>query len=225
MIQHHYNLVQGTDEWLKARRGILTASEMKKIITPSHLKVAENDTSRQHAYELAAHRVCDVLEPSFTSDDMIRGTMHEVYARRGYEERYAPVTQCGFITNDDCGFIIGYSPDGLVGDDGLIEVKCPRAKTQFETIIYNAMPKEHMLQVQTGMFVSGRKWCDFISFFGGMPLFVQRIERDEAIIGKIIEAAAVFNGRVELAVIEFRNRVEQFKFPMTDPVPAEEIFV
>ena len=119
-IKYHTDLIQGSDEWLQARCGLLTASEMKLIVTPT-LKIANNDKERSHLYELLAQRITQYVEPHYISDDMLRGHEDEVDARILYNDNYAPVTDMGFITNSKWGFTIGYSPDGLVGDDGLIE--------------------------------------------------------------------------------------------------------
>src|SRR6185503_2135159 len=121
-IRYHPELIQGSDEWLAARCGMLTASEMKLIITPS-LKAASNDKERSHLFELMAQRVTGYVEPAYVSDDMLRGMADEVEARILYAKHYAPVTDMGFITNDRWGFTIGCSPDGLIGNDGMLECK------------------------------------------------------------------------------------------------------
>ena len=170
----HDDVIQGTDEWLDLRRGILTASEMKKIITPKKLVLSSGAIS--HIHELSAQRISGYTEPAYISDDMMRGSIDEEYARKAYEEhKGVSVGTCGFITNDDFGFTIGYSPDGLVGDHGLIEIKSRRQKYQIETVLSGGVPEEYMLQIQTGLIVSGRAWCDFVSFSGGLPLYVFRV--------------------------------------------------
>jgi hypothetical protein len=118
-IRHFPNLIQGSEEWLAERCGLLTASEMKLILTPT-LKIAANDKERAHLYELLAQRITGYVEPHYVSDDMLRGQLDEVEARNIYAKNYAPVTDIGFITNNKWGFTIGYSPDGLIGDDGLL---------------------------------------------------------------------------------------------------------
>lgn len=195
MIKYHENLTQGSDEWLAARCGLLTASKMKLILTPT-LKIASNDDERKHLYELLAQRVTRYIEPSYVSDDMLRGRDDEPDAIIKYSETYSPVREMGFITNDEWGFTIGYSPDGLVGEDGLVEAKSRRQRFQVETIIKNAMPKEYVLQVQTGLLVSGRKWCDFITYCGGMHMLTLRIYPDSEVQEAIIEAATAFEMRL-----------------------------
>ena len=203
MIKHHPELIQGSDEWLAARCGILTASEMKLIVTPT-LKPANNEKERAHLYELLAQRVTGYVEPHYINDDMLRGHEDEVSAKIVYGERYAPVEDVGFITNDEWGFIIGYSPDGLVGDDGLIECKSRRQKFQIETIICGEIPMDYMIQVQTGMLVSGRRWVDFISYSGGMHMATIRVHRDQAIQESIVSAARAFEERLALRLGQYR---------------------
>jgi len=198
----HPELIQGSDEWLAARCGLITASEMKHLLTVKTLKVSDNDKTRQHVWELLFQRETGYVEPQYVSDDMLRGQEDEFYARQLYAEHCAPVSEVGFITNDQWGFTIGYSPDGLVGDDGLIEVKSRRGKYQIQTIAENAVPEEYVLQLQTGLLVTGRKWIDFISYSGGLPMFVKRVEPDPLIQGAIIAAATAF----ELKLAEWRRK-------------------
>src|SRR4051812_27927661 len=112
MITYHRNVFQGSDEWFALRKGVLTASEMKLVVTPT-LKVADNEKTRAHLYELLAQRITDYVEPCYVSDDMLRGYEDEVYAREAYRQHYSPVEEVGFVTNDKWGFTLGYSPDFL----------------------------------------------------------------------------------------------------------------
>lgn len=202
-VKFHRDLIQGSDEWLQQRCGLLTASEMKLIITPT-LKVADNDKTRAHVFELLFQRLTGFVEPQYVSDAMLRGQEDEIYARAAYEEHFAPVQQVGFITNDQWGFTIGYSPDGLVGDDGLIECKSRAGKYQVQTIATNEVPAEYMIQLQTGLLVTGRKWIDFISYSGGLPMFVKRVEPDLLMQGAILAAATAFEAKVAEQEREYR---------------------
>lgn len=177
------------------RLGLLTASEMKHIITPT-LKIASNDKTRMHLYELLAQRISQYVEPQYISDDMLRGKAEEIEACAIYHQNYAKVDLCGFITNDRWGFTIGYSPDGLVGDDGLIEIKSRCQKYQIQTITDNAPPPEYLMQLQTGLLVSERKWIDFISYSNGLPMLTLRVYPDEVVQTAIIEAAANFEAGI-----------------------------
>lgn len=221
MIEYYKELIQGSEEWLEARRGILTASEMKLIITPANLKPASNDKERAHVYELAAQRISGFVEPHYISEDMMRGNDDEVYARALYADKYAPVTEMGFMTNDKWGFKIGYSPDGLVGDDGLIECKSRRQRFQIETIVKQEIPTEYVIQLQTGLLVSERKWIDFISYSGGLPMFVQRVYPDPIVQEAIVLAAIAFNYRVVDNVERYNEHAS--KYHMTERTIEKEI--
>ena len=199
---------QGSEEWFAARCGVLTASEMKKVITSKTLSFANNDKCRQHVYELAAQRITGYVEPMYVSDDMIRGHFDEDLAKELYNENYAEVREVGFITNDKFGFTLGFSPDGLVGDDGLIEIKSRRQKYQAEIIMNMKVDVEHMIQVQTGMLVSERKWCDYISYCGGMPMVTIRVMPDEKIQSAIIDAARHFHAQVADKIFTYEKRLK-----------------
>ena len=208
MIKYYHDIEQGSDEWLAVRQGILTASEMLLILTPT-MRTASNDKERAHLFELLGQRITGYTEPHYISDDMLRGHEDEIEARIRYAEHFAPVTECGFVTNDDHGVVIGYSPDGLVGDDGLIECKSRRQKFQIETILADEVPAEYLLQCQTGLLVTGRKWLDFVSYCGGLPMFVKRVWPCQEIQHAIIAAASAFEQRLAAAQArydEWRNR-------------------
>lgn len=187
----HKHLDQGSGEWYALRCGMLTASNMDLILTPT-LKVAKNDKSRAHVFEILGQKITKNTEPQYISHDMLRGHEDEVTAKIIYAEKYAPVEDIGFITNDKWGFTLGFSPDGLVGADGFIECKSRLQKFQVETILSGLMPDDFSLQVQTGLLVSERKWSDFISYCGGMPMMTVRVYPNEEIQTRIIEAARSF---------------------------------
>ena len=198
-VTYHPNLIQGSDEWMATRCGMLTASEMKLILTPT-LKMANNDKTRAHVFELLFQRMTGYVEPQYVSDAMLRGQEDEIYARAAYSEHFEPVAEVGFITNAQWGFTLGYSPDGCIGADGLVEIKSRCGKYQVQTIAEDAVPDEYMIQLQTGLLVSGRKWIDFISYCGGLPMFVKRVEPDPEIQDAIVAAATAFE--VKLAEME-----------------------
>ena len=208
MIRYYNDIEQGGEEWLALRRGILTASEMRLILTPT-MRTASNDKERAHMFEILGQRITGYTEPHYISDDMLRGHEDEIESRIRYAEHFYPVTECGFVTRDMGGFVIGYSPDGLVGDDGLIECKSRRQKYQIETILADEVPAEYLLQIQTGLLVTGRKWLDFVSYCGGMPMFVKRVWTSPEIHRAILDAALAFEQRLAAAQTrydEWRNR-------------------
>lgn len=219
-------LDQGTPEWHDARRGLVTASTVGRLITtrtrtaieygcqecsafpfapcvgkrdgapiktahpsradaarldtsPAQLVPADTEDARSLTWLLVAERITGWTDPTFTTDDMWRGHEIEPIARDAYAEHTGrDVAEVGFMVLEREGFRLGYSPDGLVGYDGLIEVKAPRAKTHLRTILSGEVPEQHMPQIQAGLLVSGRAWCDFISYCGGMPMFTRRVKPD-----------------------------------------------
>lgn len=223
-VKFHRDLIQGSDEWLQQRCGLLTASEMKHVITPT-LKVADNDKTRAHLYELLAQRITGYVEPHYVSDDMIRGHDEEIEARALYAQHHAPVEEVGFVTNDKWGFTIGYSPDGLVGADGLIECKSRRQKYQVQTIVEflanDAPVPDFLIQVQTGLLVTERKWCDLVSYCGGLPMAPIRVWADpvmhaaieagaRAFETKLAEKRAIYDATIAArGLIPTERRVEQ----------------
>ena len=202
-ITYHTDVVQGSEKWLALRRGRLTASEMKLIITPT-LKVASNEKERAHLWELLAQRITGYTEPHYISDDMLRGQEDEIEARALYDRHYGTVAPVGFITREFDGFTLGYSPDGLVGDDGLIECKSRLHKLQTETIVNMALPADYLMQVHTGLLVSGRDWCDFVSYCGGMPMVTIRVYPDPVVQEAILYAAAGFEERLAEKMAAYR---------------------
>lgn len=220
---HIYNdIEQGSDEWHALRRGIITASVVGQFITPKTIKPAANDISRGLTMSLVAERITGYTEPVFVSADMERGNFDEPIARDLYSEHYAPAWEIGFMIRDDFGFPIGYSPDGIVGNDGLIEIKSRRQKKHLATILADEVPLENMAQIQCGLLVSGREWCDYVSFSGGMPLWTKRVTPDQKWHTAIIEAVTEF----EMSANEMMTRYAESTagLPMTERIsPFEDM--
>lgn len=209
-IKYHEDIVQGSDEWFQLRCGILTASEMKNVINKNFEAVKptkreiEEGKEITHLYEMLAQRITRHVEPSYVNDDMLRGSEDEDWALIEYNNHYAPVQRMGFITNDKWGFTLGFSPDGLVGDDGFVECKSRKQKYQVKTILeYGTVPEEYIIQIHTGMMVSERKWCDFISYSNGMLMPVMRVHEDKEAQKAIAEVAADFEGRLQKKLEEY----------------------
>jgi len=184
-------LDQGSPEWLAARCGLLTASVIGKLITPT-LKVASNETSRGVVETLVAERITQYVEFVYPNSDMQRGSLDEPYARDLYSEQHAPVTEIGFATRTFNGRKLGASPDGLVGEVGGIEIKSRKAKVHLRTILTDKVPAENMAQIQTCMLVLDRQWWDYVSYSGGWPLHVIRVHPDPAWQDVIIDALYQF---------------------------------
>ena len=212
-ITYHKDLVQGSEEWLAARCGLLTASEMHLIVTPT-LKPASNDKERSHLYELLAQRITGYVEPRYISDDMLRGMDEEITALDLYSKHHSKIDRVGFITNDKWGFTIGYSPDAVVGKEGLVECKSRRQKYQIQTIVDGVVPPEYMIQIQTGLLVSEREWLDFISYSGGLPMFAMRCYPMPEYQDAIVKAATAFEARLAI-------NLETYMKASQDYIPTE----
>lgn len=224
-ITYHRDLIQGSDEWHAARCGLLTASEMSRILTPGR-KLANNAGSRTHMFELLAQRITGYVEPTYIGDDMLRGREDEAMAASIYCDKEANAEAVGFITNDKWGFTLGYSPDAIVGEAGLIEVKSRRQKYQVQTILEHlatggeSIPDEYDIQVQTGLMVSERQWCDFISYCGGMPMVIIRVYPDEELQEAIVAAATDFEARLADAMRDYGDALA--KWPRKYPTERTE---
>lgn len=187
---------QGTPEWADLRRGMVTASTVGQLITPKTVKPANNDISRGLTTSLTAERITGHTEPTYVSDDMWRGIEDEPVVRALYAEHYTPVREVGFMVRYLGSWAstakIGYSPDGVVGEDGLIEIKSRRQKKHLATILADEVPPENMAQLQCGLLVSDRGWIDYVSYCSGMPLWVKRVEPDERWFDAITDAVEAF---------------------------------
>lgn len=205
-VQIHCDFDQGSERWLQARCGLLTASEFDRILTPT-LKIAANAKERAHLWELAAQRITRYVEPHYLSDAMLRGQGDEILARALYSEKFAPVQQCGFVTNNTWGFTLGCSPDGLVGDEGMIEAKSRGQRFQIQTIVEyfedGTTPDDFTLQTQGELLVAKRKWIDLVSYSGGLPMIPMRIEVIQNVHDAILEAAAKFESRINEVVATY----------------------
>ena len=207
-------LEQGSESWLAARCGLLTASTIGRLITPTTLKVADNETSRGLTLQLAAERITGHVDFVYPTADMQRGTDDEPFARDAYAANFAPVEPVGFMVRETGGYKIGYSPDGLVGADGLIEIKSRRPKEHLKTVLKGLPPLENVAQLQAGLLVSGREWIDYVSFSAGLPLWVKRVYPDQRWTGAIHAAAETFE-------INVTNIVNNFT-TATNGLPATE---
>ena len=215
------DLEQGTEEWADQRRGMVTASVVGKLITPSTLKVASNDESRGLTRLLVAERITGYTDPTYQSADMFRGVIEEPRARDTYSGHRAEAVECGFMVRDDWGFEIGYSPDGLVGDDGLIEVKAPRQKEHLRTILADEVPAWYMPQLQCGLLVSGRAWIDYVSFCGGLPMYVKRVHPDPRWHAVIVAAVEQFETTAAEMVAAYQQATKGL--PMTERLVEMEM--
>lgn len=183
---------QGSDEWFAARIGKVTASRVADIIAKT--KSGYSASRDNYMAQLVCERLTNQKAESFTNAAMQHGTETEPLARAAYEAlKDVLVDEVGFVPHPSIK-MAGASPDGLVGDDGLLEIKCPNTATHIDTLLNQSVPTKYFTQMQFQMACTGRKWCDFVSFDNRLPeelqLFVKRVPRDDVYI-KIMEAEIV----------------------------------
>ena len=212
------DMEQRSDAWYAARCGLVTASAVGKLLTPT-LRVADNDTSRGVIAGLVAERITGTVDPTRMNDDMWRGVEHEPYARDTYSGHYQQAVECGFMRYDGDGWSLGLSPDGLVADEGGIEIKCPRAKGHIATILADEVPAYYMPQIQAALLVSGRKWWDYVSFCAGLPLYVKRVYPDPEWHDAIRAACQHFETTAARMVADYQGAVAGL--PMTERIELE----
>ena len=199
-------LEQGSAEWLQARAGILTASTIGQLITAKTIKPAMNDRSRGLCQTLIAERITGHVEPVHPNRAMTRGTLLEPEARRIYAEQTGQdVTEIGFARLDTDTYTLGSSPDGLAGEAGGIEIKSPSAKVHVSTVLSGVIPDYNRAQVQAFLHVTGREWCDFISYYPGEPLFIIRDYPDQRWQNTIQSAAEQFEETARNAVTRYKT--------------------
>lgn len=181
---------QGSQEWLALRLGIATASELDCLLVSGKGEAGFGVAAFTYMDQLIGERITEeAAELPFQTRATIRGHELEQVARGLYESRESVKTkQVGIILNHG----IGYSPDALVGDNGLTEIKTKLPKFQIGVILSGEVPKEHVAQCQGGLWAAEREWLDFISYWPGIPLFVKRMYRDEAMIRKLSERVKTF---------------------------------
>ena len=167
-------LEQRSPEWFKARSGIPTASEFNTIITTDGKPSKQR---QKYMYALVGERLGGIVDESYQSFAMLQGIEKEKEARALYQLIVEPVEEVGFCLSD-CGRF-GCSPDGLVGDNGAVEIKCPLIYTHVGYLIENDLPADYYTQVQGQLLVTGRKWCDFVSYFPGLKPLIIRETPDE----------------------------------------------
>ena len=200
----HTDIIQGTPEWFDIKRGKISASHMSDVLSKG-----KGVTRRNYLTKLVVERLTGKTEETFCSNDMQNGIDREEAARLCYEfEKGVTVDQVGFIDHADIENY-GCSPDGLVGEDGMTEIKSPKAATHIEYLRGGVVPSTYIKQMQSQMDVADRKYNDFISYCPDMPtnlqLFVCRLERDDEMIGLIRLEAITLNKEVEATIAELKQ--------------------
>lgn len=201
-------LIQGSDEWLASRLGRITASRMADLMAKT--KTGWGASRANYAAELLCERLTRSAAPRFINDAMRWGTDQEPYARQAYSERQGcDVFEVGFIAHPEIERA-GASPDGYVGNDGLVEFKAPNTATHLDTLLSEMIPERYILQMQFQMAVTGRQWCDFCSFDPRCPehlqMFIKRIPRDHGLILDLEGEVASFDREIEDRIAALNRR-------------------
>lgn len=196
---------QGSPEWFAARAGIATASCFSDVLAT--IKTGEAAVRRNYRAKLVVERLTGRCVSGFTTAAMQQGTEREPLARAAYESRTgAFVDEVGFMRHDE--FDCGGSPDGLIDEDGLLEIKCPELANHLAYLRLKAEPPEYTAQIQGNLWISGRQWADFVSWNPDFPehlqLVVRRIPRDEKAIASLAFAIPLFMNEVKAEEAEVR---------------------
>ena len=198
------NMEQRSAEWYAVRLGKVTGSQVSAVL-------AKRDSATRANYlsELVVERLTGQQAEFFMNDAMQHGIDTEPQARMAYEaHKGVLVDEIGFV-NHAAISNFGCSPDGLVGLDGLIEIKCPNSKTHIETLLSKKAPTKYIPQMMAQMACTGRKWCDFVSFDPRLPedlqLFVVRVDRDDQYIANLEKEVSAFLAEVDETLIKLKG--------------------
>ena len=188
------NHTQGSDEWLQSRLGKPTASNFGKLITPTGKPSA---SAEGYINELIAQRITGELPEFYTNSAMERGNELEPAAKALYEFTYGvEVSEVGLCLHDE--FECGASPDGLVGDDGGLEIKCPLPHNHIAYLRAGEAPGKYIPQIQGCLWITGREWWDFMSYHPAMEDLIVRVYRDDEYIKKLADAVIRAVDQIEI---------------------------
>jgi len=201
---------QRSEAWFESRRGKVTASRVADVVAKT--KSGYSASRANYMAQLVVERMTNKQAESYSNAAMEWGNEQEPLARAAYEaEVDVLVEEVGMIDHPKVE-MSGASPDGLVGDDGLVEIKCPTTATHIDTLMGEQAPKKYYDQMQWQMACTGRKWCDFVSFDPRMPeglqLFVKRVERDDEYIAMLESEVATFLQEVSDKVNKLKSLME-----------------
>jgi putative phage-type endonuclease len=187
---------QRSEEWFQARLGKVTASRVADVL--AKIKSGESASRRNYKIQLVSERLTGEKQETYINQAMQDGIDREFYARERYVQQHGEVEEVGFIQHPTLE--AGASPDGLVGDDGLIEIKCPLGTTHTETLMTQEVPSKYIPQIQFQLLCTGRKWCDFISY---NPMFPEHLQ----LFVKRVDADPVYQKELEVEVGKFLDEV------------------
>jgi len=201
-------IIQGTTEWKQLRLGKVTASRISDVMSKG--KNGESASRKNYRTELVVQRLTGEPGESFTNSAMLHGVDNEPFARAAYEAATSYcVMQVPFVNHLTISNF-GCSPDGMISTNGLIEIKCPNSTTHIEYLLDGKPPTKYVPQMQCQMAVTGRKWCDFVSYDPRLPedlqLFVVRLERDDEYIKAMEEEVTKFLEEVETMYKQLKEK-------------------
>lgn len=201
-------VIQNSPEWFALRCGKVTASRVADLVAKT--KTGWGASRANYAAELIAERLTGVVAESYTNAAMQRGQETEPDARATYEfMNDIEVIEIGFAPHPTIQ-MAGASPDGLVGADGLVEIKCPNTATHIDTLLGQSVPGKYITQMQFQLACTGRAWCDFVSFDPRLPeemrLFVQRVQRDDKAIAEMEGHVREFLAEIDAKVSALTER-------------------
>jgi putative phage-type endonuclease len=198
---------QGSEEWFTIRIGKVTASRVADIIAKT--KTGYSASRDNYMAQLVCERLTGQKGESFTNAAMQHGTDTEPLARAAYEAlRDVLVDEVGFVPHPSI-IMAGASPDGLVSEDGLLEIKCPNTATHIETLLSQSVPGKYFTQMQFQLACTGRQWCDFVSFDNRLPdelqLFVKRVPRDNEFIKQMEDEVVKFLNELDIKIAQLMD--------------------
>lgn len=192
-----FDCEQGSPEWFECRRGIPTASRFKDVLAKG-----QGLTRRKYLYTLAGEALTGDAAESFSNEHMERGHAMEDEARQQYAfQRDVDPERVGFMRRGG----VGCSPDSLIGVDGLLEIKTKLPHLHLEALESDRLPPEHVAQVQGQLWISGRQWCDFVSYWPKLPLFWIRVPRDDSYIATLAVEVEAFNAELAAIVRKYQR--------------------
>lgn len=198
---------QGTDDWFQARLGKVTASRVADVM--ARTKTGYGADRANYAAQLIVERLTGQKQETYTNAAMQRGAEQEPQARELYGfMQDVIVQQVGLVMHQTIDGACA-SPDGLVGDDGLVEIKCPTSKTHIETLLGASIDGKYIKQMQWQMACTGRAWCDFVSFDdrlpGEMQIHIRRVHRDDKLIAEMEGEVRKFLAEIDAQVAQLRG--------------------
>jgi len=204
------NDLQRTEDWHAARLGKVTASRVADVIAKT--KTGPSASRANYMAELICERLTGAKGDSYQNAAMVWGTETEPKARAAYEaETGSLVEGVGFVPHPTIP-MSGASPDGLVGEEGGVEIKCPNTATHIDTILSETIPGKYVTQMQWQMACTGRKWCDFISYDPRVPekmqLWVKRVERDDKRIEELEKEVNEFLGELDAYISKLKEKYD-----------------